>query len=327
MSGALDTLFYYAQKQGQTLFLNAQFHPDLDSDVVCQQYFQPYYCALQSRGFHVLNEIPDEHACFNSVWIAAPKNIIEAQYLIVRGASLLLDGGTLFVAADNNAGGTRLKKWMVQFGFQDVGGDSRNKARICWGTKGDFVPDDVLNAGARQPVLNGTFLSQPGVFGWDKIDKGSDVLVRHLPEKLKGKGADFGCGYGFLSHFLLQKYPKISKLYCLDADYRSVGLCEDNIRDFDAAKEFIWCDLTQPQNALRNLDFVVMNPPFHEGKNQDVQVGYDFIRSSHAALRRHGVLWIVANAHLPYEQVLENTFFKVQKACEVSGFKVFECIK
>ena len=53
------------------------------------------------------------------------------------------------------------------------------------------------------------FTTQPGIFGWDKIDQGSKLLINHISNDLYGHGADFGCGYGFLSDYLLKNNSKI----------------------------------------------------------------------------------------------------------------------
>ncbi len=327
MSGALETLVAGAQRGVKTLFLNGQLHSDLDMSVQVQQYFKPYVDGLECAGYNVSSDFP-ERELFDSVWILVPKNSVEAQYIIARGVELLADDGVLYVAADNKAGGTRLSKWMQQIGFDDVQSESRNKARLCWAIRqGDFNLDASILAGQSRRILQGRFVSQAGVFGWDKIDKGSEILVQHFSDDFKGKGADFGCGYGFISDFLLRNYPKISKLYCLDADARAIDICSENLDEFDAEKAFLWCDLTTVQPELRNLSFVVMNPPFHDGKKQDIAIGHAFIKNAHAALKRNGVLYMVANAHLPYERTLAQCFFQVEKLYEKQGFKIYKAVK
>jgi hypothetical protein len=62
--------------------------------------------------------------------------------------------------------------------------------------------------------------SQPGVFSWNRIDPGSDLLVRNLPS-LSGKGADFGGGIGVLSRAVLAS-PKVTRLTLIGAAYISM---------------------------------------------------------------------------------------------------------
>jgi 16S rRNA (guanine1207-N2)-methyltransferase len=78
---------------------------------------------------------------------------------------------------------------------------------------------------------------------------------------------------------------------------------------------------------IRDLDFIVMNPPFHEGKSRDTDIGADFIKTAAQALRPEGVLWMVANANLPYELTLKVQFKKADKIFEGQGFKIFRAVK
>jgi 16S rRNA (guanine1207-N2)-methyltransferase len=87
-----------------------------------------------------------------------------------------------------------------------------------------------------------------------------------------------------------------------------------------------WADArTAP--ALEGLDFVVANPPFHDGGAEDKGLGQAFIRRAHAVLRKGGTLWLVANRHLPYEAVLTPLFAKVEPRADAGGFKVYEARK
>ena len=67
---------------------------------------------------------------------------------------------------------------------------------------------------------------------------------------------------------------------------------------------------------------VVMNPPFHEGRSADPRLGAGFIRSAAGLLTGAGRLWMVANRHLPYEQVLRECFADVSEIGGDSRFKI-----
>ena len=72
------------------------------------------------------------------------------------------------------------------------------------------------------------------------------------------------------------------------------------------------------------LDFGVITPPFHDGGGEDRALGQAFIQRAAATLRKDGVLWLVANRHLPYEAVLKDAFARVTSNAEQGGYKVFE---
>ncbi|PCJ98150.1 MAG: hypothetical protein COA45_08335 [Zetaproteobacteria bacterium] len=319
---------------GRIVFLNAVFHADLSTlcadELILQQHFKPYENTLVKAGFSVCSDIPCDDGSYDVVCILTPKNMVEACYFIAKGMRLLRCGGVLICAADNKAGGSRLKKMMHGFGVQDLQDDARNKARAVWGIVDDAQIDEIetaLSAGAEQDILDGKFISQAGVFGWDRADKGSEILTQHLPQNLKGRGADFGCGYGYLSEFLLSNRVKIKHLTCVDADYRALRLCQKNLKGFQCDKNFMWHDLTQQDGALKNLDFIVMNPPFHEGKKTDLSLGQGFIETAFHSLRRGGRLWMVANNHLAYENGLNKVFGEFSKEYEGQGFKILSARK
>jgi 16S rRNA (guanine1207-N2)-methyltransferase len=50
--------------------------------------------------------------------------------------------------------------------------------------------------------VNNEFITVPGVFSADHIDPASELLKKYLPNNLKGSGADFGVGWGFLTKYL-----------------------------------------------------------------------------------------------------------------------------
>ena len=78
---------------------------------------------------------------------------------------------------------------------------------------------------------------------------------------------------------------------------------------------------------ITDLNFVVMNPPFHDGGAEDKALGQAFIRKAAAMLKKGGVLWMVANRHLPYEAELNAAFTRVRPAADKGGYKVFEAVK
>lgn len=296
--------------------------------LLLQQGFKPYADALEKEGFRVDAAISEafEQKKIDAVFLLLPKNVVESRFLFACGLSLLRPGGMIFAAAGNKAGGGRIQSMFRDFGIENFMSDSLNKARVVWTTCSGYdvhVCERTLQEGGRQNVLDGAFVSQPGVYGWDKVDAGSKLFMDVLPEDLKGWGADFGCGYGYLSHRVLSSCSGVKKWTALDADYRAVSLCEENLKPFSLDKTFVWADLIQKQDFLQGkLDFIVMNPPFHEGKKIDYSVGQAFIQQARACLRKKGVLWMVANVHLPYETLLGDLFADVEFVTVKNGFKV-----
>lgn len=341
MHNALQTLFYpFESGQAEPpvpdercLFLNAMPHPFL-AHVACTgaQAFKPYYDAFEETGHACMPVLEDLRPVYDLVFVLLPKNRVEAAFTLAQGLSVLKDGGRLMCAADNKAGGAGLGKTLKSFGFAGVDVGSKNKARVAVVEKSGTAPDmaavqAALKAGGMQPVLNGVYVSQPGVYGWNKIDTGSALLVDYLPDTLSGDVADFGCGYGFLSVLMAELFKDLNSLYFIDADARAVACTSQNLKDVQFETQGHWLDLTIAQpDLVGKFDHIVMNPPFHEGKATDISIGQAFIQSAAQSLKRGGTLYMVANAHLPYEAVLQEHFDGVEKLAEKSGFKVYRAV-
>jgi 16S rRNA (guanine1207-N2)-methyltransferase len=117
----------------------------------------------------------------------------------------------------------------------------------------------------------------------------------------------------------------VTKLTLVDLDRRAVEAAKRNVND--PRVEVVQADARRGAELATGLDFVVTNPPFHETGNEDKSLGQAFITSAAAMLRKGGVLWIVANRHLPYEAALNEHFKNVRPVADAGGFKVYEARK
>jgi len=206
-----------------------------------------------------------------------------------------------------------------------VAEDARRHHRICTVIRPDSLTgiEDAIAVGAPRLVDSLGLWSQPGVFSWDRIDPGTILLVETLPN-LAGKGADLGCGIGVLAHRILAS-PHVESLVLADIDRRAIEVARRNVVDKRAT--FHWADVADGQPPLEKLDFVVMNPPFHDAGTEDRHLGQQFIRRAAKVLRTGGLCRLVANRHLPYERVLAEHFTEVELVREAVGYKVFEARK
>lgn len=251
----------------------------------------------------------------------APPGTIERRCAMALALRALGEGAPLTVLAPKDKGGSRLRKELEAFGCA-VGEEARRHHRICM-TVRPAAPaglDEAIATGAPRLVEPLGLWSQPGVFAWDRIDPGSALLMQHLPP-LAGRGADLGCGIGVLARAVLA-VPAVTELTLVDLDRRAVDAARRNIADPRA--RFLWADLRHPAASLAGLDFIVTNPPFHDGGAEDRALGQAFVRRAANLLRRGGRLLLVANRHLPYEAVLKASFRSVALKVEAGGYKVYE---
>lgn len=163
----------------------------------------------------------------------------------------------------------------------------------------------------------------PGVFSADGIDRASALLAAHLPGSLPGRVADLGAGWGHLATAVLDR-EGVVHLDLIENDCLALAAAQKNIRDPRAA--FEWADaLTWRPASL--YDHVVMNPPFHASRHADPEIGQAFIRSAASMLSQKGSLWLVANRHLPYERLVEETFRDLHEIGSDPGFKIIHATR
>ncbi len=288
--------------------------------------------SVTSENYQSVQAIPEIEE-YNYIFYVLPKNKRESVYYLSVATKHLKKDGYIVAVAANEAGGKTLSKVMNQVGFEGES-YSKNKCRIFVGQAGNFNDEfinDNLKIGVPHLVSinREEFYTQVGIYGWDKIDLGSKILIQTLPENLSGVGADFGCGYGYIAKKICEKNNKLSKFICIDIDWRSIECAKLNLKPYDEKVDldYLWADLTQKPEGLTPLDFIVMNPPFHKGKETKIDLGRQMIKTAHSRLKNGGKLYIVANRQLPYEAILNDLFRKVEKVTEEQGFKVFHVQK
>ncbi len=256
---------------------------------------------------------------FDRAVVLAPPGVLDRRFVLAQVLRTLRPGGTLVALAPKQRGGARLGKELEGFGCL-VDEIARRHYRICRTSRPvtlHGLDEAIADGGPRIPPALGLW-SQPGIFSWDRLDPGTDLLLRRLP-RLAGMGADFGCGVGVLARAALE-WPGVERMTLIDIDRRAIDAAYRNVHDPRAG--FRWTDVRDCD--LANLDFVIMNPPFHHGGAEDRLLGEAFIRRAAGSLKRGGACWLVANRHLPYETVLNASFSTVRLVEQADGYKLHE---
>ena len=272
-------------------------------------------------GAAVLEDLAPESA--DQAVVHAPAGAIERRYTLALVLRALKPGGRLDVMAPKTRGGARLAKELKGFGV-DCEVVSKAHHKRCLATRPDALTgiEVSIKAGALRQDPESGIWTQPGLFAWDRVDPGTALLIRHL-ESPKGRGADFGCGHGALGQAVLAQ-EAVSELTLIDLDRRAVEAARRNLTDPRA--RHLWADV-RTLDSLTDLDFVVANPPFHDGGAEDRALGQAFIDRAAKSLRTGGMLWMVANRHLPYEAGLKSAFKAVRAVVEGEGYKIIEAKK
>lgn len=252
-------------------------------------------------GSHALEDIAP--GSLNSMAMAAPPGTLERRYALALSLRALRAGAPFTAMAPKESGGGRIFNELEMFGCR-VESSSYRHHRICQTTcpatrDAEAEIDAAIAAGGPCLVDEMGLWSQPGIFSWNRIDAGTALLLSVLPS-FTGHGADLGCGIGMIAQAALAS-THVTQMDLVDVDRRAINAARRNVTD--ARATFHWADIRKPTD-LKDLDFVVMNPPFHDGGVEDRALGQAFVHKSHQMLRGSGTAWLVANRHLPYESAL-----------------------
>ena len=318
---------------GRVLFLRARAGMRLREMAqpgwLCEQSFLPFADELARNGLRVGEPAAGEH--FPLVLVLPPRQRDEARALFARALSLVTPGGTLLASMPNAEGAKSGQADLAKLAGA-VQHLSKHKCRVFWTTPHAGDVDESLLAewlalDAPRVIVDG-YVSRPGLFAWDRIDRASLLLAEHLPSDLHGRVADLGAGYGYLACQLVARCPQVDAIDLYEAEARALEPARINLaraqrecgRELSVAVH--WHDVTR--GLAQRYDAIVSNPPFHQGRADLPALGRAFITSAADALSPDGRLLLVANQHLPYEAVLGQRFRDVRTVVTQEGFKVIE---
>ncbi len=318
---------------GRVLFLRARAGMRLremaEPGWLCQQSFLPFADELTRNALRVGEPAAGER--YSLVLVLPPRQRDEARALFARALSLLEPGGTVLVSMPNAEGAKSGEADLAKLAGT-VQHLSKHKCRVFWTSPGEREIDQDLLAiwlalDAPREIAGG-YISRPGLFAWDRIDRASALLAEHLSADLHGRVADLGAGYGYLACQVVARCPRISAIDLYEAEARALEPAQMNLARTQRecgrqlAVAVHWHDVTR--GLPQRYDAIVSNPPFHQSRADLPELGRAFIASAADALSADGRLLLVANRHLPYEAVLGRRFREVRTLTTQDGFKVIE---
>ncbi|MFV0491582.1 MAG: class I SAM-dependent methyltransferase [Pseudorhodobacter sp.] len=267
------------------------------------QGFRPDHDTFAAAGYRCF-ALPEDEADLPAPAVALvclPRSRHEAHALLHHAARRVVPGGMVLVDGQKTDGIESILKELRK--ITDTSppfSKAHGKLFIFRGQK-DLLPD-TWQAQPRQ-IAEG-FVTYPGVFSADGPDPGSALLAGALPEKLDGEVIDLGAGWGYLSRAALAR-DGVRRIHLVEAEAAAVKAARENVTDPRA--QFHWAD-AQGFKLPKEADHVICNPPFHNGRDADPNLGLGFLRAAARLLAPNGTLWLVANRHLPYDRALAELF-------------------
>jgi len=275
--------------------------------VVVQTGFKPDFDHFAALGCRMTGAAP-----FAAGLVCLPRAKAQARGMLALASASVVQGGVIAVDGQKTDGVDAVFKECraVMPGLNDPVSKAHGKL-FCFPAGG--IPPDWA---AQQRQIEGGFVTVPGVFSADGIDRGSALLAAALPAEMPAKVGDLGAGWGYLSRAVLAR-AGVKHLDVVEAEAAALDCARLNLPDPRVA--FHWADATTFRPD-RLWGAVVMNPPFHLGRTADSSLGMAFIQAAHRGLAPDGSLWLVANRHLPYDRMLTSLFRSVE---EIGGDAAF----
>jgi len=299
------------------------------SRLVCEQSFKPAADRLLKAGFRTIDRLTGS---FPAGLCLLTKHKAENRANIARAWALLEPGGLLVCSGANALGAGSIEREVDRAVGLD-GHLSKHQARTFWlriprdGGAPPATLAEWLSDGGPQPVADSGFVARAGCFSTDHVDKGSHILAECFPEGMAGRVADLGAGWGYLGVRLLQRFPAVTGLDLYEGEALALADAQTNVERLTPPSaglvRYHWQDVCAGLPDVAPYDWIVSNPPFHDGRRADPAIGQAFITSAWKAIRRRGKFLLVANRNLPYEAELRRRFRSVELIREAEGFKVY----
>lgn len=264
----------------------------------------------------------DESQTFACVIFPISKEKLLSNYIIASCFEWLDTSGTLILAGKKNEGiksyfdklcsNTPLKK----HGHFYMGKVPREKCLNPEAIVSYRQASDIAQVGGY------TMQSKPGIFGWQKIDEGSALLIETLKlahTNLQDKSVmDLGCGSAYLA--LNAAAMGAASICASDNNATACVITRANFQNNNIVGEVALDDCAGTIN--KKFDIVLCNPPFHKGKATESDLTEKFVSASKRLLKHKGEAWFVVNAFIPLEKIAQCHFSKLETKSNNNRFKV-----
>ncbi len=269
--------------------------------------FKPDVDHFAALGYRTASD-----ASYAAAIVFLPRAKLAAKSVLAQAASRLIALGQIAVDGQKTDGIESLLRELRPLQQGEVISKAHGKLAV-------ITPSNALaDWAAKDQIIADGFVTRAGVFSADGPDHASQLLANILPAKLPPRVADFGAGWGYLSRAILAR-EGVRTLDLIEAEAEALSCARQNITDPRA--QFHWADVTTFR-PTRLWDAIVMNPPFHAGRDADPSIGIGFIKAAARGLNPGGALWLVANRQLPYLDVLKALFRDVEEFGRDPSFRL-----
>jgi len=284
-----------------------------------------------STKFSDFNFSDLEAGSFDSVLFRVSKERAVSHHIINQASLLLKRGGVLMLSGEKTDG----VKTYTGHANKLFGDSCQPKKRgnyylsrlTQYSDDGKLLDDkNYLSLRSISSPDNLPLQSKPGIFGWNKIDQGSALLINQFPQFVQSFGEanrpqsllDLGCGYGFLACAAAQQ--GFEQITATDNNAAALNACTKNFAALEVNGTVISGDAGS--QLEERFDAIICNPPFHQGFNIDSELTAKFLTASKRLLAPKGRALFVVNNFIALEKKALDYFPRVREVARSGSFKL-----
>jgi 16S rRNA (guanine1207-N2)-methyltransferase len=284
-------------------------------------------------------ELPiEDERKYIKVFIDIPKGRKLARRWLIQAKKSLVEGGQCYIAGANSLGIQSIIMDAERlFGNSQVLAFKKGNrvARLIKGSEVTVLPDWVDEPGIAPGswvefvvTIHGqsyNIRSLAGVFSYDHLDPGTEMLVNTIDFLQGAQVLDVGCGYGMIGMVAIKLGAGWVDL--IDNDYLAVAACKETLAINQITNVTAYPGDLLSTIGMKKYDLILSNPPFHAGQAVDYQIAQALIRQSYNALNGGGRIIIVANRFIQYDQLIKQIFGNISIMNSSGKFHVLCAIK
>ncbi|MDT8429243.1 MAG: methyltransferase [Pseudomonadales bacterium] len=170
---------------------------------------------------------------------------------------------------------------------------------------------------------DGVFLSKPGIYGWQKTDRGSALLAatatsRYADATRIDSLLDLGCGYGYL--LLATQALPCTRRHATDNNVAAVTAAAANFRRRGLE---VTVSLDDCGSKLQErFSLILCNPPFHQGFKTSQALTRRFLQQLQKLCQARGEALLVVNQFIAVEKPALEHFHTVEVLLQQDGFSI-----
>jgi len=274
-------------------------------------------------GFNVSTVIRGK---FDTIILETTKNTEHNLALFALAESTLIHHGSLILNGENSLGvQSFLKRINYYWNYSDLLIKRRGRIAI-------FIKKNSLSMQIKHwhhlskiKLNKDGYYTSPDMFSPKKVDNGSRKLTIAFKNKLHGRVADLGAGWGYLSKEALKKNCNIRKITLFEQNFSAIKAAKLNLLDDRAT--FKWMDIKSLKNLKTKFDHVICNPPFHIGQKKSIELLKLFIDCSSHVIGKTGCVWMVFITEINIDNYIFNAFKNSKIVSKDKNYKVYEMSK